>query len=99
MSEKYISPSRNTPARMLGGEMIVMSVSDSTLFNLNPTASVLWRAADGTTPLSEIVRRHIVPDFEVEFDDAYRDALAFVEELAHHGILRITDEPVRQEQS
>ncbi|MGH8010917.1 MAG: PqqD family protein [Candidatus Binataceae bacterium] len=98
MSEKYISPGRNTPSRMLGGEMIVMSVSDSTLFNLNPTASALWQAADGTTPLSEIVKRQIVANFSVEFDEAYRDALTFAEELARHGILRITDEPVRREQ-
>jgi hypothetical protein len=94
MSEKYISPSPNTPSRMLGGEMMVMSVVDSTLFNLNPTASLLWQAADGITPLSEIVRHHILPNFEVEFEAAYQDALAFAQELARHGILRITDQPV-----
>jgi len=91
VSEKYISRSDKVAARMLGGEMMVMSVVDSTLFSLNETASLIWKAADGTTPLSEIVEREIVAQFDVSGEDAYRDALALVEELARHGILWISD--------
>jgi hypothetical protein len=36
---------------------MVMSVVDSTFFTLNEVASTIWRAADGTTPLDEIVAR------------------------------------------
>jgi hypothetical protein len=40
---------------MLGDEMMVVSTADSTSFTLNDGASLIWQAADGRTPLSEIV--------------------------------------------
>ena len=55
MTEIYIARSSAIASRMLGGEMMVMSAVDSTFFTLNPVASVIWQAADGQTPLSEIV--------------------------------------------
>ena len=96
-SQKYIARGENLAARMLGGEMMIMSVADSTLFSLNETASVIWKAADGVTPLREIVEREIVPRFEIDLGTAYEDTLEFIEELAQHGIIRITDQPVTKE--
>jgi hypothetical protein len=97
--DKFISRGDNLAARMLGGEMMIMAVKDSTLFSLNETASVIWQAADGVTPLREIVEREIVPRFEVDAETAYRDALELTEELAQHGIFRITDRPAAKETS
>lgn len=91
--QKYIVRGENLAARMLGGEMMIMSVKDSTLFSLNETASVIWQAADGVTPLREIVEREIVTRFEVDPRTAYEDTLEFVEELAQHGIIRVADHP------
>ncbi len=93
--KKYISRSQAVAARMLGEEMMIMSIRDSALFSLNPTASAIWQAADGVTPLREIVERAIVAHFEVEPDTAYRDAVELVEALAGHGILKIAAEPAR----
>jgi len=95
MSEKlYLTRSRRVAARMLGDEMMVMSAKDSTLFTLSPVASVIWNAADGTTPLDEIVTSRICEEFDVEPDEAMRDAVAFAQELADHGILTLSQEPV-----
>ena len=93
-SNKYLVRSENLAARMLGGEMMIMSVKDSTLFSLNETASVIWQAADGITPLREIVTR-----FEVDPGTAYEDTLEFVEQLAQHGIIRIIDQPAAKERA
>jgi len=94
MSEKYIARSSAVAARELGGEMIIMSAADSTLFSLSEIATIIWRAADGRTPLSEIVERCVCAEFSVPLETAYRDAEAFVEELSSHGILRVSDQPV-----
>ncbi len=94
MSEKYIARSSAVAARELGGEMIIMSAGDSTLFSLSEVATVIWQAADGCTPLSEIVERRVCAEFDVPLDTAYRDAEAFVEELSSHGLLRVSDQPV-----
>lgn len=94
MSEKYIARSRAVAARLLDDEMIIMSAADSTLFTLSDVATIIWQCADGRTPLSSIVRNRICPQFEVAPEDAYRDAEAFTEELASHGILLISNEPI-----
>ncbi|HUJ30410.1 MAG TPA: PqqD family protein [Candidatus Acidoferrum sp.] len=99
MTEKYIARSRAVAARILDAEMIIMSATDSTLFTLSEVATVIWQAADGRTPLSQIVRQRVCAEFDVCLDDAYRDAEAFAEDLAGHGILRISDRPILDETS
>jgi len=37
-----------------------MSATDSTLFTLNEVASLIWKSADGATPLWEIVKSRFV---------------------------------------
>jgi hypothetical protein len=90
----YIARSPRIAARQLGEEMLVMSAQGSTLFTLNPTATILWQAADGATTLDEIVERRICSEFEVNFEEAVRDAQALAGDLAKHGILLISDEPI-----
>jgi hypothetical protein len=93
MSEKYIARSSQIAARMLGGEMMVMSAVDSTFFTLNEVATAIWQAADGRTPLAEIVASTVCDEFEVDLETARRDAEQFVDELSHHGILLVSDHP------
>jgi hypothetical protein len=90
----YVARSPRIAARMLGQEMLVMSGQGSTLFTLNPTATILWQAADGATPLDEIVEHRICTEFQVQPEDALRDAESLAEDLAKHGILQISDQPI-----
>jgi hypothetical protein len=94
MAEKYIARSSAIAARMLNGEVMVMSVSDSTFFTLNEVATAIWQAADGCTPLSRIVAHKICRDFDVDEDRALRGAEHFVDELSQHGILLVSDQPL-----
>lgn len=96
MAETFIARSSALAARMLGGEMMIMSAVDSTFFTLNEVATVIWRAADGRTPLSEIIERTVCCEFEVEPEEARRDAEQFVHELSQHGILLVSDHPIPQ---
>jgi Coenzyme PQQ synthesis protein D (PqqD) len=92
MNEKYLTRSEAIASRLLGGEMMVMSAVDSTFFTLNEVATVIWQAADGHTPLSQIVGR-ICTEFDVEPAAAETDAEHFVEELSRHGILLVSESP------
>jgi hypothetical protein len=96
MAETYIARSSAIATRMLGGEMMIMSALDSTFFTLNEVATVIWQAADGHTPLSTIIESRVCPEFEVEADEAQRDAEQFVTELAQHGILLVSDKPIQE---
>ena len=94
MNPVYIARSTAVAARSLDGEMMIMSAKDSTLFTLNPVGTVIWQSADGQTPLAEIVEQKICAQFEVDPADAARDAKSFVSDLAGHGILLISGEPI-----
>ena len=92
--EHYIARATNIAARMIAGEVMIMSGLDSSLYSLNATASVLWQAADGVTPLAEIVEQRICTVFDVDLVAALRDAQELAGDLARHGILRVSDTPI-----
>jgi hypothetical protein len=95
----YVARSPRIAARKLGEETLVMSAQGSTLFTLNPTATILWQAADGITALDEIVERHICSEFDVKLEEAIRDAEALAAELSRHGILVISEKPITSPKS
>jgi len=97
MPETYISRSSAIAARLLAGEMMVMNSANSTFFTLNEVATAIWQAADGQTPLRDIVRERICGQFEVNPEQAQADAEQFVAELSTHGILTVSDHPIAQE--
>ncbi len=90
----YVARSKMIAARMLGDEMVIMSSQDSTLFTLNPVATVIWNAADGKTTLEQIVEQKICGEFEVDRATAMQDAESFVSELSQHGILLVSEQPL-----
>ncbi len=97
MSETYIAASKVVAARKLAGEMMVMNSLDSTFFTLNEVATLIWQAADGHTPLREIVRNTVCEQFDVSPEEAMADAEQLVADLSGHGILRVSDQPLAEE--
>jgi hypothetical protein len=95
MPEMYIARSSAIAARMLAGEMMVMNSTDSTFFTLNEVATAIWQAADGATPLRQIVEQRICAQFDIDPQQAQQDAEQFVTELSQHGILVVSDHPLR----
>ena len=74
--------------------MMVMSAADSTLYTLNEVAMVIWEAADGVTPLDEIVRTKVCARYQVAEEQALKDAEELVEGLAAQGLLQVSDQPL-----
>jgi hypothetical protein len=95
----YVSRSKAIAARALGDETMVMSAVNSTLFTLNEVASVIWEAADGVTPLDQIVANKICTQYDITPEVALKNAEALVEGLAEHGILLLSSEPLAQSSS
>jgi len=91
---RYVARSRDIAARRLGDELMIMSGRDSTLFELNGTAALLWDAADGVTPLDDIVARTICATYDIDAATALRDAEELLDQLAGHGILVVSDAPI-----
>jgi len=93
----YIARSSAIAARALAGEMMVMNSADSTFFTLNEVATAIFQAADGHTPLREIVREKICAQFDVDPEQAQADAEQFVAELSGHGVLIVSKQPLATE--
>ena len=93
-TQRYVARATNVAARMIDGEMMIMSGADSSLYSLNEIASILWQAADGVTPLAQIVERHICAEYAVDPATALRDAEEVAQELARQGIFQISDAPL-----
>jgi hypothetical protein len=95
MKNTYIARSTDIASRTFGGETMILSPRDSTFFNLNEVASTVWEAADGRTPLQQIVEQHVCAAFDVTPEEAMKDVADLVQELAAHGILKLSQEPIR----
>ena len=97
--ESICVPSDDIVAREIEGDIVIVPLvagigdMDDELFTLNETATAIWNAADGVTPLREIVEQQVCREFETSPEAAYQDALSLVEELAKHGILLISGQP------
>ena len=89
----YLLRSSNVAARKIGDELMIMFAQDSSLFSLNETAAILWNAADGSTPLADIVARDICPAFDIDAETALRDATELAHGLAERGILQVGNQP------
>jgi hypothetical protein len=93
---RYVARSTAIACRALGDETMIMSATNSMLFTLDEVATVIWDAADGNTPLDEIVAINICTQYDVSPEVALKDAQALVEKLAEHGIMNISDQPLTQ---
>jgi sugar phosphate isomerase/epimerase len=74
--------------------MVIMSAGDPRVFSLNEVATVIWEAADGQTPLDEIVADRVCAKFDVVPQVALEDAEELVRELVSQGILLISHQPI-----
>ena len=94
MTLTYVARHPMTASRELAGEMIVISAGDSRLFTLNEAGAAIWKAADGITPLADIVARTLCVEYDVASDAALSDVATFVAELVDQGVMLSSDQPI-----
>ncbi|HEV3061116.1 MAG TPA: PqqD family protein [Vicinamibacterales bacterium] len=80
-------------ARKVGGEMVILSADDSSLFVLNEIGTAIWEAADGRTSLHAIAEG-VCQAYDVDRETALRDVEAFVSDLAAAGVVSTSEHAV-----
>ncbi len=78
-------------ARKVGGEMVILSAEDSSLFVLNEVGTTIWEAADGRTSIQGIADAMCL-EYDVDPDTALRDVEEFVHALAAAGVLSTSEQ-------
>lgn len=73
-------------------EVVMMSVETGTYAGLDAIGSEIWRLLESPCRVSEICDR-LVERYEVERDRCEGDVLAFLNELASDGTIRILPTP------
>ena len=94
MSAIYVARGTKLAGRKIKNQMIIMTAHDSVLSSLNELGTAIWDAADGVTPLDEIVERRVCAQYDVEPAEALKDAQEFVQDLAGDGIVIVSDQPI-----
>lgn len=72
----------NLAWREIEGEVVIISPEDSHVHELNETASLVWKCADGTRSLEEIAAR-MAAEYDIAMDAArvdVREIIAVFEE-------------------
>lgn len=77
-------------ARKIGGEMVILSAEDSSLFVLNEVGTIIWEAADGRTSI-EAIADAVCVDYDVDPGTARADVTEFVQALAAAGVVSTVD--------
>jgi hypothetical protein len=76
----------NAAWREVDGAVVIISPEDSVLHELNETASLVWKEADGTRTSQEIAQR-LAEEFEVEEATALADTCELVSHLEQKKLL------------
>lgn len=76
----------DTASTILGCETVIISPEEKKARVLNGPASSIWRLADGSHSVDDIVHQ-IIQEYGVDFETAQRDVVEFIEEMAEKNLL------------
>jgi hypothetical protein len=88
-----VVPGDKLAARKVGGEMVILSAEDSSLFLLNEVGTAIWEAADGRRSIQAIADA-LCAEYDVDAAMALADVTEFIDALAAAGIVSLSDEAV-----
>ena len=74
--------------RELGQETIFLSPEGNRIHALDEVGTFIWKQFDGATALSDVIER-LCDEYDVGRDQAEKDLLEFVGELAEHKLLAV----------
>jgi hypothetical protein len=74
--------------REIDGEIVIISPEDSQVHELNETAALVWKSANGARTLEEIVA-HITAEYDVTHESATQDVAELVAQLREKQLLTV----------
>lgn len=84
--ETKIQRQKDVAWRMIDGEAVIITPSDSTMHTLNDVGTRIWELMTGTRTLREVAGV-LCAEFEVDLERAEKDTLWFAECLAKKGLI------------
>ena len=75
----------------LGDETVVLQLSQGDYYGLDSVGSRVWELLQKPIPVSDLCQA-LLDEFEVSREQCERDLLGFLDELAQHDMINVTDE-------
>lgn len=72
----------------VGGEVVILSLLDEVYYGLDEVGARVWSLIQAPTEVAA-VRDALVAEYEVSAEDAERDLLALLAQLAEKGLIEI----------
>jgi len=85
--DSLVVKNRDIASRTIGGKAVLVDPQSGKMLTLNPVGTHIWDAL-GDSSVGEIAAA-IEKDFDVSYDDALRDAVAFLDTLLERGLARL----------
>lgn len=72
--------------RQVSDEMLVLDEQNGFVHQLNPTASFIWQACDGTSSAAEIAQR-LSAEFAIDLETATGDVAGTIDQLRELNLI------------
>ncbi|QZH76395.1 MAG: PqqD family protein [Erythrobacter sp.] len=82
-----VQQSSEVVAREVGGETVLLHLTEGTYFGLNPVGGRIWSFLDGQVRTLGEVCAMLVEEYEVDESEARADVLALASDLCANGLL------------
>ena len=91
-SSLYPVPSPQTVSRVVDGEMVLVLPQRGVVDVVNELGQFVWLRVDGTHSVEDIVMA-VCSEYDVTTDQARKDVLAYLQDLAGKGALHLESKP------
>jgi len=92
ISEKYLLKAEDVAHKEIESKSVLLNLDNGNYYTLNKTGSFVWSLVDGKKNLTDIVVQ-IVDEFDVDREEAGRDAETLIKDLIAEGLIELSDEP------
>lgn len=92
LSEKYLVRGKDVVHKEIESESVLLNLDSGNYYTLNKTGSFVWSLVDGKKNITDIVGQ-IVDRFDVDREEAGRDAETLIKDLIAEGLIQLSDEP------
>jgi hypothetical protein len=95
--DKYPVVHPQVASRTVEGSAIIVLADTGQVKMFNPVGTRVWELADGKRSVRDIVSS-IVEEFAVDYPEAERDVLEFLQQLVEAQALSVHDQPINVKQ-
>lgn len=88
--DQVVSRDEKTASRVLGGEAVVLTPTDSKIHSLNETGTRIWELLADKPTVGEVIAQ-IHSEFKVDEEQAKEDVIAFLEEMTDKGMVKLSE--------